>query len=184
MAPEPPGDDLWAVIALVVGPRGNRGEIEAVPLSDVPDRFRRMSEVNLVSAAGPVAEERRFVVESVWEHRGRVVFKLRGVDTISQAERLRGNQVRVPLASRPPLPPGEYYQSDLVGCEVRERPSGQRLGRVRGWRPGGGPGLLEVEGENGEEILIPFAGSMCVEIDPNAKRIVVELPEGLKELNR
>ena len=104
--------------------------------------------------------------------------------SISEAAKFRGNEVRIPLASRPALPAGEFYQSDLIGCEVIERSSGLRLGRVRNWQHHGGPGLLQIEGENGEEILVPFASSICVEIDPDARRIVVDLPEGLKELNR
>jgi 16S rRNA processing protein RimM len=177
------GDGQWAAIALVVGPRGNRGEVETVLLSDDPERMARIGEVYLFKATEPGALHRRFEVETAWAHGKRFVFKLRGVDTISEAETLRGSEIRIPLASRPELRAGEYYQSDLIGCEVMERHGGQRLGRVTGWRQYGGPALLEIEGESGEEILIPFAGSICVEIDPEAKRIVVDLPEGLKELN-
>jgi 16S rRNA processing protein RimM len=82
-----------------------------------------------------------------------------------------------------PLPQGEYYQSDLIGFEVVKR-DGRRLGRVRDWLEQCGPALLDVEGEQGEEMLIPFAASICVEIDTRGKRIVVELPEGLEDLNR
>jgi 16S rRNA processing protein RimM len=184
VAQEPPGSEKWVAIALVRGPRGNRGEIETVLLSDRPEELTRVGEVYLVDAATSGAPHRRFEVETAWEHRGRFVFKLRGVDSISEAEKFRGYEVRIPLASRPALPAGEYYQSDLVGCEVTERSTGERIGRVRGWLQSGGPALLDIEGENGEEILIPFAGSICVEIDQAAGRIVVELPEGLKELNR
>ena len=158
--------------------------MKAIPLSDTPGRFGGIVEVYMLDPAAPEADGRRFAVESVWEHRGRVVLKLQGVDTIPEAAKFRGNEVRIPLASRPALPAGEFYQSDLVGCVVIERSSGLRLGRVRNWQHHGGPGLLQIEGENGEEILVPFASSICVEIDPDARRIVVDLPEGLKELNR
>jgi ribosomal 30S subunit maturation factor RimM len=67
-----------------------------------------------------------------------------------------------------------------LGCEVTDRRTGAGLGRVIGWQEGGGSGLLQVEGD----LLIPFVRAICVEIDPEAKRIVVDLPEGLKELNR
>jgi 16S rRNA processing protein RimM len=184
VASEVPGDERWIAIALVVAPRGNRGEVAAIPLSDQPERFRRLSEVYLYDAAKAGADHRRFPVEAAWEHKGRVVFKLRGIDTISEAERLRGCEVRIPLASRPELPTGEYYQSDLIGCEVIERSSGRRLGRVRDWVQHAGPALLEIEGEDGKELLVPFARSICVEIDPPGRRIGVDLPEGLKDLNR
>ena len=78
------------------------------------------------------------------------------------------------------LEPGEVFLSDLIGCEVVERGTGESLGSVTGWNDGGASGLLEV----GKDLLIPFARSICVAIDTAAKRIEVDLPEGLKDLNR
>jgi len=122
----------------------------------------------------------RYEVEETWFHNGVLIFKFRGVDSISDAERLSGAEVRVPLSERTPLEPGEYFESDLIGCAVVDRRTGQRLGQVTAWVDSGGPGLLEVDGD----WLIPFARSICVEIDPGAKRVAVELPEGLKDVNR
>jgi ribosomal 30S subunit maturation factor RimM len=67
----------------------------------------------------------------------------------------------------------------LIGCEVIER-DGASLGRVTALQDGGSSGLLEVEGG----LLIPFVRTICVAIEPEARRIVVELPAGLKELNQ
>ena len=183
MPPESNEEQAWVTIAQVLGSRGNRGEVEAVPLSNQPERFGKKSEVYLFDGATSAAQHRAVEVEDVWFHGGRVVFKFRGVDSIDEAERLRGSEVRIPMTGRLPLPDGEYYQSDLVGCEVVERATGESIGKVKGWSEFGGTALLEVEGQGGD-LLIPFAGSICVEIDPQLKRIVVELPEGLKELNR
>ena len=118
-------------------------------------------------------------MEHVWFHGGMLIFKFAGIDSISEAEKLRGAEVRVPWSERAPLEPGEYFQSDLVGCEVVDHRSGESLGRVMGWDDAGGAGLLVLEGG----ALIPFARSICVDIDPERKRIAVDLPDGLKELN-
>lgn len=172
-------------MALIVSARGNRGEVAAVPLTTRLERFELLEEVRLFGPEGPLNEAKPFEIESVWEHRGRLIFKFRGIDSITEAERLRGAEVRIPLAERVTLPADEYYHSDLLGCEVVELSTGKPIGRVRNWQDCGGAGVLEVEGEReGEEILIPFARSICVEIDVAARRIVVDLPEGLKELNR
>lgn len=173
----------WIAIALLTSPRGIRGEIQAVPFSDNAERFQSLKYVFLFGAEGMDAEPLRLEVESVWEHRGRAIFKFRGIDTIPDAERLRGKEVRIPLEERPALPQGEYYQSDLVGCEVVERATGELVGQVKGWQECGGPALLEIAGADGKEILVPFAGSICVEIDTAARRIRVDLPEGLKDIN-
>ena len=80
--------------------------------------------------------------------------------------------MRVPLAERlAARAEGEYYQADLIGCEVvRARARASRLGVVTGWQEAGGAGLLEV-GEGDGKLLIPFARAICVEIDACAKRI-------------
>jgi 16S rRNA processing protein RimM len=70
-----------------------------------------------------------------------------------------------------------------LGCEITDHSTGRRIGAVTGWQEYGGPPLLEVENERGQEILIPFAKSICVKIDPAARRIEVDLPEGLVDLN-
>jgi 16S rRNA processing protein RimM len=160
-------------IAVLGKPRGNQGEVTAVPMSDKPERFQALREVFLFGDGS------RFEVEEVWEHQQRLIFKFRGIDNISDAEPLRGAEVRVPAEERASLDEGEYFQDDLIGCEVRER-SGELLGRVTSWQDSGGPGLLEIEGG----LLIPFAKAICVSIDVAAKQIVVDLPEGLKEVGQ
>jgi 16S rRNA processing protein RimM len=173
----PPGE--WVAVALLGKSRGNRGEVTALALSDKPERYQALREVYLF---GPGVSETsaRYQVESTWFHNGTLIFKFRGIDTISDAEPLAGAEVRVPMSERAPLAPGEFFQSDLVGCEVVDRRTGESLGRVTGWEDAGGSGLLLVEGG----LSIPFVRAICVEIHPEAKRIAVELPPGLKDLNR
>jgi 16S rRNA processing protein RimM len=163
----------WVTVAVLGKTRGNRGEVSALPLSDKPERYQALRDVYLFGAG------ERYEVESAWFHVGALILKFRGIDSISDAEKLRGREVRVPLCERAALEPGEFFQSDLVGCDVIEQGTGQSLGRVADWTDSGGPGLLVLEGG----MLIPFVRSICVEIDPAAKRIAVQLPEGLKDLN-
>jgi 16S rRNA processing protein RimM len=92
---------------------------------------------------------------------------------------LRGSEVRIPASERVELDPGEYFQSDLIGCDVVDRRTGESIGHVTDFDDGAGSGLLVVG-----ELLIPFTRAICVEIDPVSRRIAVELPEGLKDLNR
>jgi 16S rRNA processing protein RimM len=169
----------WVAVALLGKTRGICGELTALALSGKPERYEALESVFLFGAGMP-EEGVRYEVESTWFHNRVLIFKFRGVDTISEAERLSGAEVRVPLSQRAPLEPGEYFESDLLGCEVVDRQTGESLGRVTRWDDGGSSGLLVV----GDNLLIPFARAICVEIDPAAKRIAVDLPEGLKDLNR
>jgi len=175
-------ENQWVTIARLGRAWGNRGGLAAISLSSRPERFQQLGEVFLFRQAQPVGAG-GFQVESVREH-GRVwVFKFRGVDTISDAEALEHAEVRIPLAERLAVEEGEHFVSDLVGCQVMERGTGGQLGIVTGWQEAGGAGLLEV-GEGDGKLLVPFARSICVEVDTRAKRILVDLPEGLKDLNR
>ena len=169
-------EDAWVTVARLGKTRGNRGEITALALSDRPDRFASLGQVYLFGTGAPVPHQ----VEHTWFHNETLVFKFQGVDTISDAELLSGLEVRIPFAERAEIEPGEYFQSDLVGCEVLDRKSGARIGTVTAWQDGGGCGLLEVDGD----LLIPFARAICVEIDLAARRIAVDLPEGLRELTQ
>jgi 16S rRNA processing protein RimM len=156
----------------------------ATPLSSKPERFQQLQKVYLLGRGQGPGSEVPLEVESVWGHRGGLIFKFHGVDSMSDAERFAGSEVRIPIEERAALEPDEYYQSDLTGCRVFDRPTGALLGCVTGWQDGGGAGLLEVEPQaGGETLLIPFARAICVEIDVPGKRIAVELPEGLRDLN-
>lgn len=121
-------------------------------------------------------------IERTWLHGDKLIFKFQGIDSISSAEKLAGADVSIPADQRPPIPEGEYYQSSLIGCEVFDL-AGRRIGLVEGCQETGGPLLLDVRSADGREILMPFARSIFHKIDIEAKRIEVDLPEGLEDLN-
>ena len=158
-------------IAHLLRARGNKGELAALPLSS------RLAEVKHVIVNNAPME-----VERTWTHGDRVIFKFKGVDTISDAERLSGADVSIPLEQRPDAPEGEYYHSDLIGCQIVDQ-SGRMLGVVSDLQETGAAPLLEIRSQDGKELLVPFAKSMLVRVDLEQRRIDVNLPEGLADLN-
>ncbi len=173
MSNEPSNSD-WVAIALLGKPRGNRGELTAISLSSKPERFDALERVYLSGHGAP------FLIEEIWEHKGALIFKFEGIDSISDAEKYHGCEVRLPASERAQLDPGEYFHSDLIGCEVIDLASGSSIGNVTALQDAGGGGLLVVDGD----ILIPFATGLCKLIDIEKRRIEVQLPDGLLELNR
>jgi 16S rRNA processing protein RimM len=117
-------------------------------------------------------------VENTWMHGDHLILKFKGVDTISDAEKLAGADVAIPFEQRAALAEQECYQSDLIGCEVFDA-TGRSLGVVEDFQETGGAPLLQV----GENLLIPFAKSICTKIDLDRKQITVNLPDGLLDLN-
>lgn len=164
-------------LARIVRPHGIRGEVVAEGDPAQAQQFTRYPRVFLHPEGGQV------VVESARAHDGRLLLKLRGVDSMDEAGKLRGREMRIPLEDRPPAQENEVYYADLVGCRLIDRATGEDLGAVTGWQSHGGPVLLEVEraGPAGP-MLVPFAASICREVDVAGKRILADLPEGLKEL--
>lgn len=168
-------------IARVVRPRGRRGEVEAEILTDFPAQFRERRRVFLegAEAASP------FEVEEAWMHKGRVVLKFRGVDSIPQAEALRGRHVLIPREKRATLADHQYYVWELEGCSVlRESQDGPEIvGKIEGVERTPAGELLHVRTPEGE-VLIPFAQEICTRIDIAARVIVIDPPQDLLELNR
>ena len=173
--------EQYLAIARIGRPQGRRGEVVAEILTDFPSRLRELQRAFLESpgqAPEPVA------VERVWPHKGRVVLKFRGVNSIEEASRLRGRHVLILREERRPLPPHQYYLWELRSCRVVRARQGvwSEIGTVTDVEPTGGVDLLHVATRGGE-ILIPLAQSICTQIDTRAKTIVIDPPEDLLELN-
>jgi len=174
-------------LARVLRPWGRRGEVAAEILTDFPERLRGLGEVWL---AGGRSAPRPARVASCRLHNGQAVFLFEGVASIDDAEKLRGLEIQVPFSERASLPSGRYYISDLIGCDVWEEGAATALGVVREMQKLAAAGaraaeawVLAVNLAQGGELLIPLAAEICIAIDIAARRILVRLPEGLRELN-
>jgi len=171
--------DECAVVGRVARAHGNRGQVIVNPETDfVADRFRVGAEL-LANRGGRIGTLR---VTAMRTHLGRPIVALEGVETMNDAEAMAGVELRVPVAELAPLPGGMFYRHDLIGCRV-ETTGGTVVGEVTSVE-----GELEmsrlVVAAPGGDVLIPLARAICVDIDVAARRVVVDPPEGLLELNR
>ncbi len=177
-------DHEWLAIARVLRPRGRHGEVAVEVLTDFPERFAALRRAYLDSS-GDARPELAEIAESWW-HQGTLVLRFAGVESIDQAERLRGRLVLIPRSERARLGRNRYYVWELVGCAV-VRPGGEPVGTVTDVEPTGGVDLLAVRADaaspDAQDLLIPLAEEICIAIDLDARRIVIEPPEGLLSLN-
>ena len=172
-------DDQFVTIARVVKPQGRRGEVIAEPHTNVREQFTVSSKMQAICTGGI---RRELQLEEHWFHKQRIVFKFRGVDTIDQAEQLRGCELQIARRELIELKSGSYYVGELTGCSVFDR--GTEVGEVVGVQFGAGEApLLVVRGKNGDELLVPFAEQYVVRTDVRRKVIEMSLPERLLELN-
>jgi 16S rRNA processing protein RimM len=171
--------DELAVVGRIARAHGNRGQVIVNLETDFPEaRFRPGAEM-FVRRRGIVAGVK---LASVRFQRGRPVVAFDGIETMDDAATLAGLELRVPIEQLLPLPAGSYYHHDLVGCRV-ETADGCLVGTVRGVEGPAGRSLLVIEGPAGET-LVPLAEAICTLVDPTGKRIVIEPPQGLLDLNR
>jgi 16S rRNA processing protein RimM len=174
--------DEMAVVGRIARAHGNRGQVIVNPETDFPEtRFQPGAEL-FVERHGRVES---LTVTEVRFHRDRPILGIVGVETMDAAEGLAGTELRVPLDRLTTLPPGTFYCHELVGCQVVTA-GNDFVGTVRSVDRTGDSSQLVV-GNNGgdaEEILIPLVADICRTVDPHAKRIVIDPPEGLLDLNR
>jgi 16S rRNA processing protein RimM len=166
----------------LVKTQGRRGELAADLLTDFPELFAERKRVFALDANG---NRRELRTEDFWPHKGRLVLKFAGVDSISDAEALLGCEVQIPASERAQLEPGEFYISDLKGSVVVVlEPAGDReIGSVADVTFGAGEAPLLVVREGKKEYLIPFVERYVSSLDLGAKRITMSLPEGMLELD-
>src|SRR5439155_27245239 len=112
-------DQDFITIARIVKAQGRRGEVIAEILKDFPERFAAREQLLLVSEAKAVRRE--VVLENSWLHKGRVVLKFRGVDSIEAAQSLAGCELRIPKRERAEPDVGSSSGGDLVGCSLWDR---------------------------------------------------------------
>jgi len=172
--------EAMAVVGRIARAHGNRGEVIVNPDTDFPeDRFRPGAEL-FIERHGAVEALRLTKVR--FQHE-RPVLAIEGVATMNDAEALAGFELRVPVDRLAALPAGTFYRHELVGCRV-ETGSGVAVGVVRGVEGTVAGSRLIVDGGSRGEILIPLVAEICTAVDVNGKRIVVDAPEGLLDLNR
>jgi len=178
------GNPALTAVALLHRERGIKGEITGESLTSHFERFAELKRVFLTKTG---SETKEVEVERVWDFRGSPVFKFAGVDSMTDAGKLRGYEVAVPRLERVPLEEGEYFLDDLVGCRLSD-PAGEAIGTVTGWIENGPQVLLEVvvdgEAPGEEPMLVPFVKAFFTALDVEAKTAVADLPPGLRELNR
>ena len=169
----------FITLARVVKTQGRRGEVAAETHSDIPERFAagmKLSALDMQDA------RRELVIEDLWPHKGLLVFKFAGIDSISDAEILIGSELQVPIAQRAKLEQGWTYVSDLIGSTVLDH--GREVGRISDVEFGAGEApLLIVAGGAGKKFDVPFAEAYLEGVDMARHQVRMNLPEGMLEVN-
>jgi 16S rRNA processing protein RimM len=158
--------------------QGRRGEVAVEVHTDVPDRF--MVGLRLFALAKDDSRS-GLQIEELWPHKGDLVLKFAGIDSISDAEGLVGCELQVPRTERAQLDAGWNYVSDLVGCAVFD--ASREIGKIEDIQFGTGEAPLLIVVAGSKRYEIPYAEAYLKIVDLEHKRVSMQLPEGMLELN-
>jgi len=148
-------------------------------LTDFPETFAERRNLWLSTERDPARE---YLLEHHWLHKGRIVLKFAGVDSISDAEQLKNKLVQISAAARVELNDG-FYVSDLVGSRLLDVNRHKEVGIIQDvLRPAGAAPILVVQHEN-NVYDIPLAREYVVGFDAEQKVLEMKLPDGLLEVN-
>ncbi len=159
-------------IGLVSNTHGLKGEIKVRPYTESMKRFEELSKIYIES--NNVKTE--YEIEKVRYQKDVILLKLKGIDTIEDAEKLKNHIISIPREEGKTLSENEFFIADLIGCEVYEN---EFIGTVVDVFSTGGSDVYVIKREKQNDLLLPAIASVIKNIDVKAKRIDVEIPRGL-----
>lgn len=168
----------FITLARVLKTQGRRGEVAVEPYSDVPGRFTPGMKLWVLSEG---SRRHELSIAELWPHKGHLILKFAGIDSISAAEELIGCYLQVPSSERAPLEQGWTYVGDLLGCVVFD--GDREIGRVQDVQSGAGEAPLLMIRAGQKEIAVPYAEAYLRGVDLAGKQIRMLLPEGMLELD-
>ena len=161
------GSDLEALMGAEIVVED--GEFRIMPQTDHPERYAKMKKITLDNG-------REFTVVSLRQHKNVYLMKVGGIDTMDDAETLRGRTIVLRPDELPPLPEGQFYVRDIIGFAV-VTPEGEPVGTLKDVISPGSTDVFVIAPPQGEEILVAAIGENIRKIDWETKQIVVVLPE-------
>jgi len=164
----------FITIGRILAPWGVKGKVKVKVETDFPQRFASGAEVYL--------DQKPQVIESAEWHNDKLVIKLRSIDSIEDAEKLRGKLIEIPFSQLQPLPEGQYYYFQLIGLKVWTT-GGELLGEISEILTTGSNDVYVVSNAQGE-ILIPAIEDVVKSVDLEQENMVIEPIDGLLNLNQ
>jgi 16S rRNA processing protein RimM len=169
--------DERVTIGKILKPRGIRGEVKVLPLTDIPDRFDHLSSVYVDTGDDPIG---RITIDHVSYYKGFVYLRFKGYNSIEKVKPFVGCALQVDREESPELPEGLYYHFEIIDSDVYTD-DGQYLGKVTDILETGSHDVYIVRGEE-REYLIPSTKEVVTQIDRQNRKILIHPLEGLLDL--
>ena len=161
-------------IGQISNTHGLKGEMKVRPYTESAKRFEELKKI-LVDIKGNLKE---FEIESVRYQKDVVLLKLKGVDSIEDAEKLKGLSVKIPRSDAKKIEDDEFFIADLIGLEVYQD---ELIGVVDDIFEAGASDVYVIKRKGKKDLLLPAIKSVIKKIDLENKRMDVEVPRGLDD---
>lgn len=161
-------------IGQIVNHFGIKGMVKVNPFTDDISQFEEMETI-LVDKKGNLQEMQ---IEEVKYSKNQVLLKLKGIETVEEAEKYRNCYLKLPREKARKLPKNTYFIADLIGLEVYTE-EGNLLGKVDDIYNTGASDIYVVKDELGKQILLPAIKEVIKQVDLEQEKIVVHLLDGL-----
>lgn len=159
----------------IVNVKGLKGEMKVNPFTDDPKKFEKIKSIVVKSKN----QNTEYEIEHVGYHKNQIILKLKGIDTIDDAEKLRNSYILVDRDALGKLPEGVYYLADLIGLDVFTE-EGRALGKVDDIFQTGSNDVYVVKDDSGKELYLPGIPDCIKKIDLDNNKIIVNLIKGLE----
>ncbi len=166
---------MLITIGRIIKPFGIKGEMKIEPMTDFPDRFRKLRRVFLVSPSGK--EQAAEVRSTRYDAGGALYLLVGGYESPEKAKELNGWFIKVPQEQAVPLPEGSYYHFELIGMEVFSE-SGEKLGTITDIFVTGSNDVYIMK-QGRKETYLPATREIIKQVDRTRKRMVIHVMEGL-----
>ena len=163
----------YFVIGKIVNTQGIKGEIRVIPTTDDINRFKKLKEIYIFKKGNLDLYE----IEGVRFHKQFVLLKLKGIDSINEAELLKNTEIKIPKELAIPCEKDEYYISDLYGMKVLA--GEEEIGIIEDIIFTGANDVYVVKSKD-SEILIPAIKQCILDVNVKEKIMKVHLLEGLR----
>jgi len=166
--------EKYLEIGEIINTHGVKGELKVMPLTDNQMRYKELNWV-YVDINGFLE---KYDIESVKFFKQLVILKLKEINDMDNAGKLKGHYLKIDRENAIKLPQDSYFICDLIDCEVFEE-NGNKLGVLKDVLKTGSNDVYVIEAKNREDILIPALKKVIKDISIESKRITVAIPEGL-----
>lgn len=161
-------------VGQIVNTFGVKGMLKVKPFTDDVERFEELEKVYICKKEKLEEVE----IEEVKYHKDMVLLKVKGIDNINEAEKVKGLYLKIDRKNAKKLPKDTYFIADLLGLEVYTD-KGEFLGKVDDIFRTGANDVYVVKNETGKQLLLPGIPDVIKQIDLEKEKIIVHLLKGL-----